>query len=292
MNEYVIVTDSSCDFGQEMVDALGICVAPLRFTIGGETFRNYPDDREMDSKTFYARLRGGEMATTAAANEADWRDAIEPVLKGGKDALVLAFSSGLSATCQNAMLACEALAEEYPERKVLCVDTLAASLGQGLLVYLAAQKQKAGASIEEARDFVEENKLHMCHWFTVDDLMFLKRGGRVSGATAALGTVLAIKPVMHMDDEGHLINMAKARGRDKSLRAIVDHMAELAIEPQEQTVFICHGDCLDEAEKLKSLIQERFGIPDEKFYIHAIGPVIGAHSGPGTLSAFFLGTHR
>lgn len=292
MSEYVIVTDSSTDFGPDMVEKLGIVEVPMRFTMGERTYLNYPDERDMASKDFYARLRSGETATTAAANASDWREYIEPVLKEGKDVLVIPFSSGLSSTCQNAFMACEELAEEYPERKVLCADSLSESLGLGLLVYLTVQKQRAGATVEEAKSFVEETRLKLCHWFTVDDLMFLKRGGRVSGTTAALGTVLSIKPVLHMDDEGHLINMAKARGREKSIVALVDKMEALAVEPEKQTVFICHGDCPEDAAKLQKLVQDRFSIPDERIYVHAIGPVIGAHSGPGTLAVFFLGKNR
>lgn len=292
MSEYVIVTDSSCDFGQDMVDKLGLAIAPLRFTMGDKTYENYPDERDMAVKDFYDRMRAGETATTSAANLSDWREVIEPILKAGKDALVMPFSSGLSSSCNNARMACEELREEYPDRKICWVDSLCESLGLGLLVYLTAQKQQAGASIEEAAQYAEETKLHLCHWFTVDDLKYLKRGGRVSGTAAALGTVLSIKPVLHMDDEGHLINMAKARGRDKSIAALVEHMAELAMEPEGQTVFFCHGDCEEDAAKLKQLVRERFGIPEEKTYTHAIGPVIGAHSGPGTLAVFFLGSKR
>lgn len=292
MAEYVIVTDSSCDFGPDMVERLGLAVAPLRFTMDGVTYENHPDERDMPAKVFYDRMRAGEAATTSAANISDWREVVEPILKEGKDALVIPFSSGLSSSCNNALLACEELREEYPQRKVLWVDSLCESLGLGLLVYLTAQKQRSGATIEEAAKYAEETRAGLCHWFTVDDLKYLKRGGRVSGTAAALGTVLSIKPVLHMDDEGHLVSMAKARGRDKSISAIVEHMAQLAVEPEGQTVFICHGDCEGDAEKLKGLIQDRFGIPNEKFYIHTIGPVIGAHSGPGTLAAFFLGSKR
>ena len=290
MSEYVIVTDSSADLTAGMVEELGVEVLPLSFMVKGQTYRNYPDNREMDPGAFYAMLRAGEMATTAAVNVADYTSVLEPLLEQGKDVLVLAFSSGLSATYQSSVIAVEELRARFPERKIFTVDTLCASLGQGLLVYLAAKKQQAGASIEEVRDWAEENKLHLCHWFTVDDLHFLKRGGRISAATAVLGSMLHIKPVLHVDDEGHLINMGKARGRGASLTALVDHMEETAIDPASQVVFISHGDCLADAEKVAGDVKKRFGV--KEVVINYVGPVIGAHSGPGTLALFFLGSRR
>ena len=290
MSEYVIVTDSSADLTAGMAEELGVEVLPLSFMVKGQTYRNYPDNREMDPGAFYAMLRAGEMATTAAVNVADYTSALEPLLEQGKDVLVLAFSSGLSATYQSSVIAVEELRARFPERKIFTVDTLCASLGQGLLVYLAAKKQQAGATIEEVRDWAEENKLHLCHWFTVDDLHFLKRGGRISAATAVLGSMLHIKPVLHVDDEGNLINMGKARGRGASLTALVDHMEETAIDPASQVVFISHGDCLADAEKVAGDVKKRLGVKD--VVINHVGPVIGAHSGPGTLALFFLGSRR
>ena len=290
MSEYVIVTDSSDDLTAGMAEELGVEVLPLSFMVKGQTYRNYPDNREMDPGAFYAMLRAGEMATTAAVNVADYTSVLEPLLEQGKDVLVLAFSSGLSATYQSSVIAVNELKEKFPERKIFTVDTLCASLGQGLLVYLAAKKQQAGASIEEVRDWAEENKLHLCHWFTVDDLHFLKRGGRISAATAVLGSMLHIKPVLHVDDEGHLINMGKARGRGASLTALVDHMEETAIDPASQVVFISHGDCLADAEKVAGDVKKRLGV--KEVVINHVGPVIGAHSGPGTLALFFLGSRR
>ncbi len=288
MSDFTIVTDSSADLPAGLVQELGVEVIPLAFTIQGKTYRNYPDDREMDPKAFYQMLRSGEVATTSAANAFEFTSAVEPILQAGRDVLILAFSSGLSTTCQSAQLAAQELSEKYPERKVYVVDTLAASLGQGLLVWLAAQEKNEGRDIEEVREWVEENKLRLCHWFTVDDLHFLKRGGRISAATAVVGSMLSIKPVLHVDDEGHLINVGKARGRAASLTALVDKMEETAIDVD--TVFISHGDCLADAEKVKAMVEERFGT--QKVVINHIGPVIGAHSGPGTLALFFLGTQR
>lgn len=288
MSDYVIVTDSSADLPASLVQELGVEVLPLSFTVQDKTYHNYPDDREMDPKVFYKMLRDGEMATTSAVNVAEYTNMLEPLLQAGKDVLVLAFSSGLSTTYQSSVIAVNELAEQYPDRKIYTVDTLCASLGQGLLVWHAVQEQKKGKSIEEVRDWVEENKLHLCHWFTVDDLHFLKRGGRISAATAVVGTMLSIKPVLHVDDEGHLISMGKARGRGASLTALVDHMEQTVTDVD--TVFISHGDCLADAEKVAADVKKRFGTKD--VVINNVGPVIGAHSGPGTLALFFLGTKR
>lgn len=290
MQDFVILTDSAADLSADLVAELGVEVLPLSFTIGGQSYHNYPDNREIDLHVFYDRLRAGEVATTAAINAAEYTDALEPILQAGKDVLVLAFSSGLSATYQASVMAVEELREKYPERKLYTVDTLCASLGQGLLVYHAVQQQRMGKSIEEVRDWVEQNKLHLCHWFTVDDLHFLKRGGRVSAATAVLGSMLQIKPVLHVDDAGHLINMAKARGRAASLSALVDHMEQTAVRPGEQVIFISHGDCPEDARQVADDVKKRFGV--ERVVLNTIGPVIGAHSGPGTVALFFLGTKR
>ena len=290
MSEFTILTDSSADLDAEMAQQLGVQVLPLTFTIEGSDYHNYPDNREMDPHLFYEKLRAGQVATTAAVNMNQYMEAIEPLLQAGQDVLVLAFSSGLSATYQASVLAVEELRERYPQRQIYTVDTLCASLGQGLLVYLAVQQQRAGADIRQVRDWAEENKLHLCHQFTVDDLMFLKRGGRISATTAVVGSMLQIKPVLHVDDKGHLINIGKARGRQASLRALVDKMAQTAVDPGKQTVFISHGDCLRDAETVANMVRERFGTQD--IFINYVGPVIGAHSGPGTLALFYVGSKR
>lgn len=290
MSEYVLITDSSADLSQEMVQELGVTVLPLSFTIQGRTYRNYPDNREMDLPLFYDMLRAGELATTSAVNVAEYTQAVEPILQEGKDVLILAFSSGLSSTYQASVLAAGELREKYPDRKIYTVDTLCASLGQGLLVYLAAQEQRKGKSIEEVRDWAEETKLNLCHQFTVDDLHFLKRGGRISATTAVVGSMLQIKPVLHVDNEGHLINIGKARGRQASLKALVDKMEKTVTEEGRKTVFISHGDCRKDAVTVADMVRERFGTQDIR--INFVGPVIGAHSGPGTLALFYLGTER
>ena len=290
MSDYVIVTDSSADLPAELVQELEVEVLPLSFTIQGKSYRNYPDGREMELRSFYQMLRAGEMATTSAVNVADYTAILEPLLQSGKDVLVLAFSSGLSTTYQSSVIAVEELREKYPGRKLFTVDTLCASMGQGLLVWLAVQEKRKGASIEAVRDWVEANKLHLCHWFTVDDLHFLMRGGRVSAGTAVVGSMLSIKPVLHVDNEGHLINMSKARGRGASLTALVDRMERTAIDPAGQTVFLSHGDCLADAQKVAGEVKRRMGV--KEVVLNDIGPVIGAHAGPGTVALFFLGTER
>ena len=290
MSEYVLITDSSADLSQEMVQELGVTVLPLSFTIQGKTYRNYPDNREMDLPLFYDMLRAGELATTSAVNVAEYTQAVEPILQEKKDVLILAFSSGLSSTYQASVLAAEELREKYPDRKIYTVDTLCASLGQGLLVYLAVQEQRKGRSIEEVRDWAEAAKLHLCHQFTVDDLHFLKRGGRISATTAVVGSMLQIKPVLHVDNEGRLINIGKARGRQASLKALVDKMEKTVTEEGRKTVFISHGDCRKDAVTVADMVRERFGTQDIR--INFVGPVIGAHSGPGTLALFYLGTER
>lgn len=290
MSEFVLMTDSSADLSQEMVQELGVTVLPLSFTIQGKVYRNYPDNREMDLPLFYDMLRAGELATTSAVNVAEYTQAVEPILQEGKDVLILAFSSGLSSTYQASVLAAGELREKYPDRKIYTVDTLCASLGQGLLVYLAAQEQRKGKSIEEVRDWAESTKLNLCHQFTVDDLHFLKRGGRISATTAVVGSMLQIKPVLHVDNEGHLINIGKARGRQASLKALVDKMEKTVTEEGRKTVFISHGDCRKDAVTVADMVRERFGTQDIR--INFVGPVIGAHSGPGTLALFYLGTER
>lgn len=284
---YRIITDSCCDLSQQMYDQLDVTVVNLSLTIKGQTINNYT---ETQLKEIYADLRAGENATTAAANPQDWEDAIAPVLEQGQDVLVMAFSSGLSTTYQSAVIAAEELMERFPGRTVKVVDTLCASMGQGLLVYYACKKRDAGMSLEELFGWCEEKKFKLCHWFTVDDLFFLKRGGRVSAATAIAGTMLQIKPVLHVDNEGHLINVAKARGRKASIQALAKKMADTQLPGENDVAFISHGDCLEEAETLAELVKTQCGV--KEVVIHYIGGVIGSHAGPGTVALFFLGNER
>ncbi len=290
MNDYVIVTDSCCDLSPALADELELRVLPLEFNLNGSEYYNYLDGRELSFGEFYKHIRNGESCTTSAVNVEAFSSEFETILQSGRDVLCIAFSSGLSNTCNAAKLAAEELAPKYPDRRIYVVDSLCASLGEGLLIYLAVQEKRKGKSIDEVHKWAEENKLHLCHWFTVEDLNHLKRGGRVSAATALIGTMLSIKPVLHVDNEGHLINVGKARGRRASLTALVDHMVETATSPSEQTVFISHGDSQEDAEFVAAEIKKRLGV--KKVFINYVGPVIGAHSGPGTIALFFLGTHR
>ena len=289
MSQYRIMTDSSCDLPAALAAELELTVLPLTVTIDEKSYTNYLDEREITFKDCYAALRDGREAKTAAANVDSFEQAMEPILQAGEDILYLGFSSALSSTYNAGALAAEQLAEKYPDRKILTVDTLSASMGQGLLVYLTVQQKRAGATIEDARDFAEKNKFHLCHWFTVDDLHHLRRGGRVSATSAVLGTVLNIKPVLHMDNEGRLIFMEKVRGRRASIKRMLEKMRETAIEPEKQIVFMSHGDCIEDAEYLAGRIREEWNV---EVVINYVGPVIGSHSGPGTLALFFLGTER
>lgn len=288
--EYVIMTDSSCDLSQELADQLGLEVLPLEVMADGKNYRNWLDGREIGFKEFYKLAREGKELKTSAVNTAAFEEKMEKLLKEGKDILYIGFSSGLSTTYNSGEAAARELREKYLDRKIYTVDTLAASLGQGMIIYYAAKKKEAGATIEEVRDFVENEKLHMCHWFTVDDLNYLKRGGRISAATAAVGTMLSIKPVMHMDNEGHLVAVGKARGRKAALCQLLDTMGELGEGLEGQTTFICHSDCMDDAQYVASQMKERFGVAQVN--INWIGPVIGAHTGPGTIGIFFWGSER
>ncbi len=289
MRYYTIVTDSSCDLPAPLLEKMGIRVVPLAVNLDGKTYFNYPDGRAIGFEEYYAQLRSGKQATTSAVNMSLFRTVMEADLIAGHDVLYLGFSSGLSGTFNAGAMAARELQEEYPEFELIAVDTLCACMGQGLLVYLAALEKAGGKSMHEVRDFVEAQKLHICHWYTVDDLQHLKRGGRIGGTTARLGTMLNIKPVMNMDNEGKLAAVSKARGRAAALRALVDKMGEQAIEPEKQTVFIAHADCYDDAHKVAEMIHERFG---SKSLINYIGPVIGAHAGPGTVALFFVGKER
>ncbi|MDL2324156.1 DegV family protein [Ruminococcaceae bacterium OttesenSCG-928-A16] len=290
MKDYVIFTDSCADFDEKMVAELGLQVKPLTFTLKDKEYANWPDGRDIAFPEFYKQLREGGISTTSQVNVADFIESFRPVLAAGKDILYLGFSSGLSGTVNSGKLAAEELRAEFADAKIIVVDTLAASLGQGLLVWHAVQQKNEGQTIDAVAAWVENNKLNMAHWFTVDDLNFLKRGGRVSGAAALFGTMLNIKPILHVDDEGHLIPMEKVRGRKQSLNALVGHMEKTAIDADKQVVFISHGDCLEEAEYVASEVKKRLGV--KKVYINYVGPVIGSHSGPGTMALFFLASGR
>ena len=290
MSNYVIMTDSSCDLTHEMAEQLGLHVIPLTVNSPKGDFRNFLDHREVAVETFYGYLRAGDMCKTSAANTATFTEEMEGYLEAGKDVLYLGFSSGLSGTFSAGAIAAQELSEKYPERKIYTVDTLCASMGQGLIVYLAAKKAQAGATIDEVRDWVEANKMSVAHWVTVDDLQHLKRGGRISATTAVVGSMLKIKPIIHVDDEGKLTNVEKARGRKAALNYILDKMGETAFNMAEQDLFISHADSLADAEYVAAKAKERYGV--QNVVINYIGPVIGAHAGPGTIAVFWLAKER
>ena len=288
MSNYVLFTDSSCDIAPEKLREWGVECISMTFRFEGED-KDYRND-ELSAKEFYARLRTGEMSKTSAINTETFKKAFEPTLQQGNDVLYLAFSSGLSATSHMAELAAEELKEVYPERTVAVVDTLGASAGQGLIVYLAARQKNDGMDMVGVAKYVEDIRRYLCHWFTVDDLQHLKRGGRVSPTVALVGSMLGIKPVLHVDDEGHLISVSKVRGRHAALKALADKVGEMSLDLQGGTVFLSHGDCLDDAKVVEDILAKQYGATIE--LITDIGPVIGSHSGAGTVAIFFVGKNR
>lgn len=290
---FEMVTDSCCNLTEEMIDRYGLHVLPLTFMADGDdtVYQSYLKGQKTDLSQFYKMMRDGKVFRTSLPNLGDTETLFRSLLDAGRDILYLGFSSGLSGTYEATELLAKQLREEYPDRKIYAVDTLAASGGEGLLVWHACQHAEAGEDIDAVRDWVEDNKLNLAHWFTVDDLMFLWRGGRVSKTSAWAGTLLNIKPVLHVDDEGHLIPMEKVRGRKKSLQGLLKHMEETGTQPiSEQMVFINHGDCLDEANWLADQIREKLGV--KNIVVNYVDPVIGSHSGPGTMALFFLASSR
>ena len=285
-DNYVLITDSACDILPEKLAEWKVEMIPLAYLFtdtGKEQL-----DHEEPIREFYKSMRDGRVAKTSSVNESRFVDAFTPILEAGKDLIYLAFSSGLSVTCENGKKVAATLQEKYPDRKIVVIDSLAASAGQGLFVYLAVQNRDSGMSLEDNARALEAYVLHVCHWFTVDDLVYLKRGGRISRTTALLGTALNVKPVLHVDNEGHLIKMTQVRGRKKSIRKMAEKLGETILP--DSPIFISHGDCAEDAEMLKEILEKEYG--KEVTLITWIGSVIGAHSGPGTLALFFLGTER
>ena len=282
---YQIITDSCCDFTDAQYQENNVGHADLTVTYSGESHTTFSDPAAI--KGFYGELRKGVTATTAAANPDDWARLMKPALARGQDVLVLAFSSALSTTYQSAVIAAEELRETYPERTIHVIDTLCAALGQGLLIWHASRKQSEGLTIDELAAWVEETKLHICHWVTVDDLSHLKRGGRISTTSAIVGTMLNVKPIIHVDNEGRLVNTAKVRGRKIALEYLAKQFADTATD--KETVFIAHGDCPEDAAALEALVRNEGA---KNVITGYVGPVIGAHTGPGVLVVFFLGSHR
>ncbi|MCL2888925.1 MAG: DegV family protein [Eggerthellaceae bacterium] len=288
---YEIVTDSSSNLTESYIDSVGLHILPLTFMVDEMQYQSYLKGERTDLKQFYTMMREGKVITTSLPNLGEAEALFRSILSEGKDIIYLGFSSGLSGTYEAISLILKDIGAEFPERKVLSVDTLAASGGQGLLVYLAVEKALEGLLIEELAAWAEDIKFKIAHWFTVDDLMFLFRGGRVSKTSAWAGTMLSIKPVLCVNDQGLLIPMEKLRGRKKSLNALVDHIRKSGLQPfADQTVFINHGDCLEDAQYVAEAIREELGVSN--LVINYIDPVIGAHSGPGTLALFYLAENR
>jgi DegV family protein with EDD domain len=290
MRDYIIVTDATSDIPNEMANELNVKVVPMSFSLGEKNYNHYPDYRELDIKTFYDKQRAGQTSLTTQINVAVYLDFFEEIIKSDKDVLYISFSSALSSTYQSSVLATKELNEKYPDFKIITIDSKAATLGETLLVKLAAQKKSEGMNIEDLSKWVDDNHLKVCHYFTVDDLNHLKRGGRMTAMTAFIGTALDIKPILHVNDEGKLIPLDKVRGRKKALKVLFNYLAELSENLEEQTIFIGHGDCIEDARYLESLIKEAYIV--KEVIIHPIGPIIGSHTGPGAITLFFLGKHR
>ena len=273
-----------------MIETHGISVLPMCFEIDSKSYRHYPDGRELGYSRFYQMLRSSIMAKTSLVNSLEYLKYFEPVLKCGLDILYISLSSGLSGTYQSSAIAAKELMERYPKRKIYCVDSRCASVGQGMLVYHAALKKREGLDINELKDWVVQNRDHLCHWFTVNDLNHLKRGGRLSAASAIVGTMLSVKPILHVNKEGHLILKEKVRGRRKSLVELANHMEKFCVSPEKQTIFIGHGDCIDDAGTLASIVEQRFAL--KNIAVSYIGPIIGAHTGPDVMTLCFFGSEK
>lgn len=290
MSDYYILTDSTSDLTPELVEQLDIDVLPMDFIIGDNTYHHYPDSHELNETDFYKCLRDGKISKTVQINICTFIEYFEKYLKEKKDVLYISFSSALSGTYNSACLAAKDLEKTYKDNKIVIVDSKCASMGLGLLVYNAVQKKKEGLTIDELEKWITEARDHLCHWFTVDDLFHLKRGGRVSSATAVFGTMLNIKPVMHVDLVGRLIPVEKVRGRRQSLDSLVEHMKKTVSNAKDQVIFISHGDCIEDAEYVKNLVEKKFS--PKKVCINYIGPIVGSHSGPGTVALFFMGSEK
>ena len=290
MSDFILLTDSCCDLPADLAGEMGLSLIHLSVLVESETFTNYLDWREISAKGFYDLMRAEKTASTSAPSIGDFVHVFEPILQEGKDILYLGFSSALSSTMSTGMLAAQELTEQYPDRKILCVDTLCASLGQGLFVRQVWERRQAGATLEETFAFAKDLVPHLCHWFTVNDLHALQRGGRVSKTTAVVGSMLQIKPILHVDDEGRLTKLGTARGRKASIAALKDKLKAAITHPEEQTVYISHGDCEDEARMLADMIAAE--VPVKGFVFNHVGPVIGAHTGAGVIALFCVGSQR
>lgn len=290
MTQYEIFTDATSDLPLEVIDSLGIKIIPMDFEMNGKVYSHYPDERELDSKIFYKMSQEGLMSTTTQITPVKFIQYFTPVLKEGKDILYICFSSGLSGTYGSSQIAISSLKEDYPERKIMSVDSLCASSGEGLLVYLAAKEKLKGKSIEELYNWVEENRLNICHWYKVDDLFHLKRGGRISSVAATFGTALNIKPLLNMDNGGKLQLVEKIRGTKTCEHHMINKLKDNYLPDKYDTIIISHADCEHEAMQLEQILKKECDVGE---IIHSkIGPIIGAHSGKGTLLINFYGKQR
>ncbi len=287
---YTIITDSAANLTDEFIEQHDLDIISLMFRVDDQEFYSYQKGVKTNNKKYYDMLREGKVITTALISYKTCSDMFEKALSQGNDVFYIGFSSGLSGSYNVSCLVADELREKYPDRKIYAIDSLCASLGQGLLVYYALKKQQEGMEIDELYKWIEDFKFNICHWFSVDDLMFLKRGGRISSTTAIAGTILGIKPVLHVDNAGKLVNVSKVRGRKAALEAVVKEAEKTIIDPQDQVIFISHGDCIDDANYVADLVRKRLGIDD--IMINYVDPVIGAHSGPGTIALFFVGKTR
>lgn len=289
MSEFKIITNTTADLPKSFIEENNLGELFFNYTLDGQS---YSEENDLDYKEFYKKVRSGSMPSTSQVAPEEYRRYFTECLKECKKLLYLSFSSGLSGSCGNAMLVAREMMEENPDIEIRVIDSLGASMGEGLFVWYAVQLQKQGKSFEETAKWLEEHVMNMILVFTVDDLNHLYRGGRVSKATAILGSMINIKPLLHVDEEGHLVAVDKVRGRKKSLHNLVDMMEKQmgSYRDKNEMVMISHGDCLEDAELVKKDIEERFGI--QNFMINHIGPTIGAHSGPGTIALFFMGDVR
>lgn len=291
MNEYVIITDSTSDLQKDIAQSMGIKVIPMEYTLNGELKSYCSIDSNFDDKEFYENLKKGAKCSTSQITLSTYLDFFKEYLDEGKDILYISFSSALSGTYNSSILAKKELEGEYPGRKIISIDSKAAAMGQGLLAYKAAKlKKEENFDIEELSNWVESNKDRICHWFTVDDLHHLARGGRMSSMKATIGSTLSIKPVLHVNDEGKLIPVKNVRGRKKSIKSLFEIMQERIILEENDEIFICHGQAYDDAKILENLIKSEYGI--DKIHISPIGPIIGTHLGPGAITLFFMGREK
>lgn len=290
MKDYVIFTDSTCDLNSNQVKDYGVEVVPMEFTMDSKSYIYHPENQEMQMKDFYNKLREGKTANTSQITAITFTEFFEHSIKKGKDILYIGFPAELSGTFNNALVAAKELMEKYPDSKIEIIDSGAASMGLGLLVYHSVMKKREGLSLEENRDFVIQTRDHLCHWFTVDDLNYLKRGGRISTTKAIFGTVMSIKPIIHIDNCGRLIPVDKIRGRRQAIENLFGHMVAKSIDPKNQKIFICHGDAEKDANFLAELIRKELKVKDIE--IGYMGPIIGSHTGPGALGLLFLGSEK